>query len=250
MCTFGLIGKKLGHSFSKKYFTSKFDKEDIEGVRYELFELPSIQDFPKLLQQEPSIVGLNVTIPYKEEVISYLTEIDPLAQEVGAVNVIKLLGNGKLKGYNTDCLSFKRSLQPLLPKDTAIKALVLGTGGASKAVVIALKHLQIPFQLVSRTAQEGCISYRDLTVELIADTKLIINTTPLGMEPAVDEKPNIPYEGVGEDHILYDLIYNPDITRFMEAGLKREAKAKNGFEMLRLQAEASWEIWNEAQEPA
>ncbi len=241
MNTYGLIGKKLGHSFSKKYFTEKFEKEKIPNSKYELFELPSIEDFPALLKTF-NLRGLNATIPYKQEVIPYLDEIDDMALEVGAVNVIKPIGGGQWKGYNSDCIGFKQSLLPLLKKPYP-KALILGTGGASKAVAYVLKELGIEFRWVSRTASGDILSYEQVSDVIALECPLWINTTPLGMHPKVEGKPNMPYHTITAQHLLYDLVYNPLQTAFMKEALDRGANAKNGLEMLHGQAEAAWEIW-------
>lgn len=247
MKTYGLIGYPLEHSFSQKYFTDKFEKEKL-NARYLNFPIASISDFPELFKHHPYLAGLNVTIPYKEQVISFLDELDDTAQEIGAVNVIKISWDGlnySLKGYNSDIVGFKESLFPLLTIDHK-RALVLGTGGASKAVVTALKQLNIEYRYVSRTPEnENILSYNDLTPEIIKDHKLIINTTPLGMYPQTDKCPSIPYEHLTNEHLLFDLIYNPEETLFLKKGKEKGAKTKNGLEMLYLQAEEAWRIWNE-----
>lgn len=243
MNTYGLIGKKLGHSFSKKYFTEKFQKEQIENSQYELFELSDINKFPQLIERQPTIQGLNVTIPYKQEVMAFLDGLDDLAERIGAVNVIKFTADGQKIGFNSDCIGFSKSLINFLPHQN-LKALVLGTGGASKAVVVALEELGIAYQLVSRKAQATCISYEAVTAEIIQEHLLLINTTPLGMYPNVEGLPALPYEAITEKHLAYDLVYNPTETAFMKAILAKGGKAKHGLEMLHLQAEAAWEIWN------
>ena len=242
MKQYGLIGKKLGHSFSQKYFTEKFEAEGIEGCEYSLFELGHIEEVKDLLQK-PNLAGLNVTIPYKQEVIPYLDELDETAQAVGAVNVIKPLGHNKWKGFNSDCLGFRDSLLPWLPNSYP-KALVLGTGGASKAVCYVLEEAGIDYKVVSRNPEEGQLSYAELTKTHAEEYKLWINTTPLGMFPKVEAKPDLPYEALGEENYLYDLVYNPDITAFMHEGADRGAKVQNGLPMLHGQAEAAWAIWN------
>ncbi len=247
MRVFGLIGYPLSHSFSKKYFSSKFEREGIKDARYELFELPDISGFPELLRQQPDIQGLNVTIPYKQEVMPYLDFLDESAERVGAVNVIQKAGS-KLIGYNSDYFGFKKSLETWLPQDpSTLSALVLGTGGASKAVTTALQDLQIPFHLVSRTAGANCLSYAQLQEQphIFQRPRLIINTTPLGMSPKTDAAPAIVYDLLSPEHYLYDLVYNPAETLFMRLGKEKGAKVKNGLEMLELQAEKGWEIWNE-----
>lgn len=242
---FGLIGFPLGHSFSKKYFTAKFEKENITDCRYETFELPDITSLPSLIARNPDLRGLNVTIPHKEAVLPFLNELDQSAESVGAVNVIKVTDNNKLIGYNSDYYGFKSSLETWLPSDVrGYKALVLGTGGAAKAVAAALQELNIPYQYVSRQNNGQIISYNDLSADTINDHLLIINTTPLGMAPKTETCPPLDYEAITENHFLYDLVYNPEETLFMKKGNEKGAKTKNGLEMLHLQAEKSWEIWN------
>lgn len=242
---FGLIGYPLSHSFSKRYFSEKFARENIAGCRYELFELPEIGLLPGLIQNTPSLKGLNVTIPYKEQVKKYINSFDDSADKVGAVNVIRIEDNGSLKGYNSDYYGFRESLESWLPH-LNFQALILGTGGASKAVAAVLNDLQIPFKMVSRKSASGAIAYEDLSRDdqYIRTHKLIVNTTPLGMSPHIENAPSIPYEHLTESHFLYDLVYNPEETRFMTLGKAKGAKVKNGLEMLRLQADKSWEIWN------
>lgn len=243
---YGLIGYPLTHSFSQQYFNRKFDAESIPA-RYVNFEIPTISDFPDIIKSNPNLCGLNVTIPYKEQVIQYLDELDPDTAEIGAVNVIKFLRKGnklRLKGYNSDIIGFTDSLKPLLRPDIR-HALVLGTGGASKAVMQALKKLNIQATLVSRTPAEGRYTYGDLTPEVMAENLLIVNTTPLGMYPHMDECPDIPYELLTPAHLCYDLLYNPDVTLFMRKAAEQGATTKNGLEMLLLQAFAAWNIWQE-----
>ena len=243
---YGLIGYPLGHSFSKNYFNQKFEAEKIDA-QYVNFEIPSIKDFKDVIKDNPNLRGLNVTIPYKEQVIPYLDEIDESAKEIGAVNVIKfkkgLFGKTKLKGYNSDIIGFKESISTIL-NETHKKALILGTGGASKAVYHGLKQLGIEPTFVSRTKKNDYLTYQELTPEIMATHTVIVNTTPLGMFPHVDECPDIPYDRVTSEHILYDLLYNPDETLFMSKGKERGATVKNGLEMLLLQAFAGWNIWN------
>lgn len=243
MRQFGLIGKTLKHSFSKKYFSEKYQKEGISDANYELFELKSIQEFPQLVKSHMDLVGLNVTIPYKLEVMDFLDELDEHAQAIQAVNTIKVLSNGQLKGYNTDYFGFKDSLTDGWQLDQ-VSALVLGTGGASKAVEKALFDLGIPYQMVSRQRSDDRLSYDQLTDKLVKENKLIINTTPLGTFPDVDQKPKLNYEAIGKDHFLFDLVYNPENTAFMQAGQANGAQTKNGYLMLVGQAEKAWEIWN------
>lgn len=253
MKTFGLIGYPLSHSFSPTYFSEKFEREKIENAEYKLFPLNKIQKFPSLLKQESGLCGLNVTIPYKEEIIAYLDKLDESAKEIGAVNCIKVEKNrkqekGKIKlvGYNTDAFGFENSLKKYL-KIYHKKALILGTGGASKAVKYVLTNLNIEFLFVSRNRFPGnCINFNSLDKKIIKEYSLIINTTPLGMFPSEKTYPSIPYQYITEEHLLFDLVYNPSETLFMNKGKSRGATVMNGFEMLRLQAEKSWEIWNNA----
>ena len=247
MRKFGLIGYPLSHSFSKKYFTEKFEKEGITDAQYELYSLESIDQLPQLLAREPSLVGLNVTIPYKEQVIPFLDELDPKAEAIGAVNTI-VIKEGKLKGYNTDYYGFKNSLVKLVGALTMPeKALILGTGGASKAIKACLEDLGIDFQFVSRNASESNLTYEDLnasTLKHISTSTLIINTTPLGTAPNTEALPDLPYKQLTHNHYLYDLVYNPLITAFMQKGIDAKCWVKNGLEMLHGQAEKSWKIWN------
>ncbi|WP_422358483.1 shikimate dehydrogenase family protein [Reichenbachiella sp.] len=246
MRQFGLIGKTLKHSFSKKYFTEKFENEGITDSNYELFELAEISEIQNLIDHHSdSLTGLNVTIPYKKEVMAFLDELDANAEEIGAVNTIKILKEGKLKGYNTDYLGFINSLQDDWDLSDK-KALVLGTGGASEAIKKALNDLNIPFQSVSRKASDDSISYEDVNNENWIQThQLIINTTPLGTYPDVETKPSLSYSQLTNRHLLFDLVYNPEITAFLQEGLDKKAKIKNGRKMLMGQAEASWKIWND-----
>lgn len=247
MKRFGLIGYPLGHSFSKKYFTEKFEKEGIEGCEYELYPLEAIDELPDLIKSEKGLTGLNVTIPYKEQVIKFLDEIDPKAKSIGAVNCIKIQGK-KLKGYNTDYIGFKDSLMKFVgPNPIPEKALILGTGGASKAIKAALEDLSIEYQFVSRNPSEGKLSYDLLNTQysILNTAKLIINTTPLGTAPNTEALPDLPYHQLTEHHYLYDLVYNPLITAFMQKGIDAKCWVKNGLEMLHGQAEAAWEIWRD-----
>lgn len=242
---FGLIGKKLGHSFSANFFNKKFADEGIDNV-YKLFPLPDITDFPALIKENPDLQGLNVTIPYKQEVIPYLDCLSEEVMDMGAVNVIKFSRDNNrvfLKGYNTDYIGFKNSLMPLLRPDI-MNALVLGTGGASKAVGYALKQLGINVTFVSRNPKEGQLSYDDLTNALIEKNLLIVNTTPLGMFPDVESCPPIPYQFLTDKHICFDVVYNPEETEFMKRAKARGATVENGIQMLKLQAIAAWDIWN------
>ncbi|KOF03956.1 shikimate dehydrogenase [Roseivirga seohaensis subsp. aquiponti] len=255
MRKFGLIGYPLGHSFSKKHFSDKFEKEGIKA-EYELYPLEDIEEFPALVKNTKGLEGINVTIPYKESVMKFLDEIDEKAAAIGAVNTIKIQ-NGKLKGFNTDYLGFKTSLVKFIGANPMPEnALILGTGGASKAVQTTLSDLDIQFKLVSRNPQTDELSYQDfststpqhsntLTPQHLNTYQLIINTTPLGMAPKTDELPDLPYQQLTSDHFLYDLVYNPLVTAFMQKGIEAKCWVKNGLEMLHGQAEAAWEIWNE-----
>ncbi|MBL7719977.1 MAG: shikimate dehydrogenase [Flavipsychrobacter sp.] len=236
---YGLIGFPLTHSFSPKWFAEKFAAEGIDAT-YKAYPLELIESISDLLANYP-LRGLNVTIPYKEQVLGYLNELDEAAEAIGAVNCIDIR-HGIKKGYNTDVTGFEQSLAPLLQAHHT-RALVLGTGGAAKAVHYVLEKLGLTYRTVSRHQSEGVITYDELTEELIASHPLIINTTPLGMAPHTDEAPAIPYHALTEKHLLYDLIYNPDETKFLALGKQQGATIKNGHEMLVRQAEASWEIW-------
>lgn len=251
---YGLIGYPLSHSFSKKYFTEKFEKEQIANSAYELFELQDIQDFPALITEKRTLglCGLNVTIPHKQNVIPYLDELDEKAAKIGAVNVIKILQNGKLKGYNSDYYGFKTSLQNCLAKHqkeeinpnflTNCKALVLGNGGAAQAVKVALEDLGIQYVVVSQRKNTETITYEEVE-KLLPTYHLIINTTPLGMYPNVEAAPTLPYHAITPKHYIFDLVYNPLETLLMKKGLENGAMVCNGLEMLHLQAEKAWELW-------
>lgn len=242
MRAFGLIGYPLGHSFSKKYFTDKFEREGITGNAYELYPIEEIGELEELLLSTPDLEGLNVTIPYKEQVIGFLDSMSPVVEEIGACNCIHIQ-DGRLMGHNTDVIGFSKSLLPKL-KPHHNKALLLGTGGSSKAVAYTLKELGIPFLQVSRTPIEGMIGYEEIDQSMLETHTLLINTTPVGMYPNIDKAPAIPYAFIGADHYLFDLVYNPERTRFLQEGALRGATVENGSEMLVIQAEASWEIWN------
>lgn len=245
MKIYGLIGFPLTHSFSKQYFTDKFSRENIADARYELFEIKSADQLPAVISSTPGLQGLNVTIPHKESIIKFLTELDEPVKEIQAVNVIKILPDGNLKGYNSDYHGFKNSLLSFLPSSYhGFKALILGSGGASKAVQAVLNDLHIPFQFVSRNESSTAISYKSVSRELIKNFQLIINTTPLGMYPRIENCPDIPYEALDTSHLLFDLVYNPQETLFMKKGRENGARVKNGMEMLIGQAEKAWEIWN------
>ena len=245
MDKYGLSGYPLGHSFSIGYFNEKFQNECIDAT-YENFEIPSIENLTEILDSNPELKGLNVTIPYKEKVISYLDSISPEARAIGAVNVIKVTHKGnktELKGYNSDVIGFTQSIEPLLERYHK-KALVLGTGGASKAIIFSLKSLGIETLTVSRFERHGCVRYEDITPEMIKEYNVIVNCTPCGMYPQTDDCPNLPYEAMDSHTLLYDLIYNPDETLFLKKGKAQGATVKNGLEMLLLQAFASWNFWN------
>lgn len=244
MKTYGLIGFRLSHSFSKKYFNEKFEKENIADCVYENFPLETINEFTSLLHTTPDLKGCNVTIPYKEAIIPYLDELDTAAKEIGAVNVVKIRPDGKLIGYNSDYYGFKTSLEKFIPANQSLRALILGTGGAAKAVAVALKDLGIPYQYVSRSKGKDTISYAEIDAKLLGQYSIIINTSPLGMYPDVDSFPAIPYQFLTDKHYLYDLVYNPEVTTFMRKGQEHGAHVVNGLEMLIGQAEKAWEIWN------
>ena len=244
MRKFGLIGFPLKHSFSKKYFAAKFEKEGLIGNQYDLYEIEDVSRIKEVLDENPDLVGLNVTIPYKEQVIPYLDDLEEGAREIGAVNTIRI-NKGRLMGYNTDYIGFKESLVNWLP-EKKIQALILGSGGASRAVKQALTDLGITYKIVSRKSNgdNEKIGYADLDGQVVADHPLIINTTPVGTYPDVMEMPEFPVHLVTEHHRVYDLIYNPEETLLMRSAKEKGALVKNGMEMLYLQAEAAWEIWN------
>ncbi len=247
MTTYGLLGYPLGHSFSRRYFTEKFESESIDA-EYLNFELPSMDQYLTMLDEHPTVRGHNVTIPYKQQVIPFLDEMSDEARAIGAVNVVKVSerdGKRYLKGYNSDVIGFVDSIKPLLrPHHT--KALILGTGGASRAIRYGLESkLGIEVLYVSRTPKEGMITYADNTAEILKQYTVIVNCTPSGMYPHVDECPDLPYELMTSDHLLYDLVYNPEETLFMRRGAEHGATVKNGLEMLIGQAIASWRFWNE-----
>ncbi|GAB6982679.1 shikimate dehydrogenase family protein [Prevotella dentasini] len=245
MDKYGLIGCPLGHSFSVGYFNEKFENEGIDA-RYINFEIPSIERLVQILDSTPSLRGLNVTIPYKEQVIPFLDSLSPEARAIGAVNVIRVTRKGSktlLKGFNSDVIGFTKSIEPLLERHHR-KALVLGTGGAAKAVDYGLKSLGLATRFVSRAKRADAFTYGELTPDIVREYNVIVNCTPLGMYPNADECPSLPYEAMDGHTLLYDLIYNPDETLFMQRGRERGAIVKNGLEMLLLQAFASWEFWN------
>lgn len=244
MRVYGLIGKHLGHSFSKSFFEEKFAREQRFDCRYELYELSNITSLKELLCSVPELSGFNVTIPYKQRILPFLDEVDPEAERVGAVNTVRIVresGKIKLLGFNTDVEGFRRSLAG---KPLPERSLVLGNGGAAAAVAFVLDQWQVPFRQVSRNPHDGQLAYNSLTPDLITEYPFIINCTPVGMWPQTDAKPDIPYAAIGCQHFLYDLIYNPLETAFLHEGKLRGARTQNGLDMLQLQAEASWQIWN------
>ena len=245
MQKYGLIGYPLGHSFSKNYFNQKFESENIDAT-YLNFEIPNIKDLKTVLKENPELNGLNVTIPYKEQVIPYLDDLDEDARLIGAVNVIKVIrdkDNVTLRGYNSDVIGFIKSLEPLLEPHHR-KALVLGTGGAGKAVFYGLRQLGLEACYVSRTKKPGCLTYEEITPAMMKEYNVIVNCTPMGMFPNVGTYPPLPYEAMDSHTLLYDLVYNPEQTLFLKKGEARLATTKNGLEMLLLQAFAAWDIWN------
>jgi shikimate dehydrogenase len=248
MKTFGLIGHRLGYSFSRNFFTEKFKKENLADHEYVNFELDSIDEFPGIFNQDKNICGLNCTIPYKQQIMQFLDEIDPEAAQIGAVNTVKIIwqnGQRYLKGFNTDIYGFENSLRPML-EEKHKKALILGTGGASKAIKHILNKLKIEF--VSATIEEQIfekeIRYNQINEQLLKETLIIIHATPVGTFPKVHECPYIPYEFLSSDHVCFDLVYNPEETLFLKKAKAQGAKIKNGLEMLHLQALKAWEIWN------
>jgi shikimate dehydrogenase len=252
--TYGLIGYPLTHSFSKKYFTEKFEKENITDCEYNLYSLSTIHQLPELLKDNPEIGGLNVTIPYKESVIPFLNELDPVAKAIGAVNCIKVIQSAnnqapKLIGYNTDVFGFRQSIKPFLEKRHE-RALILGTGGASKAVAYVLKEIGLDCYFITRhkthASGPNTFLYEELNEYMLNAIKLIINTTPVGMFPNVKEAPPIPYDLITPSHLLYDLVYNPAETEFLKRGKEKGAETINGLSMLQQQAEEAWRIWNKS----
>ena len=243
---YALVGKNISYSFSKGYFTNKFKELGLDSTEYVNFDIKEIKELPlKIKAHKKHLKGMNVTIPYKLDVFNYLDKIDKKAQKVGAVNTIKISKKGKLKGFNTDVYGFKKSLKPLL-KNHHKKALILGTGGASMAVAYVLKKLNIKYKFVSRDPKgKKQIAYQDLTKKIIKSHHLIINCTPLGTHPNVSDCPDIPYQFISKEHLLFDLIYNPSETTFLRKGNEKGSVIKNGLEMLEQQAEKAWEIWND-----
>lgn len=244
MRRFGLIGKKLGHSFSARYFAEKFEREGLQDCDYSLYELPEIECVKEFMLK-PNLVGFNVTIPYKQQVIPYLDDLHPQAAEVGAVNCVKILPDGRKIGYNTDVDGVRVSLNKLLGGDKVESALILGTGGAAQAVDYVLRERGIELKVVSRDKSRGDLTYDDLTQDVMSAHRLIINASPVGMFPACDDAPAIPYAMLSSSHYLFDLVYNPLVTRFMELGAAQGAKTLSGIDMLYAQAESAWRIWNE-----
>ena len=247
MDKYGLIGYPLGHSFSVSYFNEKFENENIDAC-YINFEIPTIDNLREVLDKNPELRGLNVTIPYKQQVIPYLDAVSPEARAIGAVNVIRVTHRGskiELKGYNSDVIGFTKSIEPMLDKKWHQKALILGTGGASKAIDYGLRNLGLETVFVSRYERPGTIQYKNVTPEVVKEYNVIVNCTPVGMYPKTEVCPELPYDAMDSHTILYDLIYNPDETLFMKRGAEYGANVKNGLEMLLLQAFSSWEFWHE-----
>lgn len=242
MTKYGIIGYPLGHSFSRGFFTEKFARESIDA-QYLNFEIPDVAMLSDVLRDNPELRGLNVTLPHKQAVIPLLDEMSEEAMEIGAVNVIRVR-NGKLKGFNSDIIGFTNSIKPLLQPHHR-KALILGTGGASKAIRVGLNRLGIEWTYVSRSPRDGMVTYEDITAETLQEYTVIVNCSPVGMFPKVDAAPAIPYELLSPQHLLFDCVYNPEETLFMKKGREQGATVKNGLEMLHLQAIASWKFWNE-----
>jgi|TARA_B110000977_G_scaffold198598_1_gene283794 shikimate dehydrogenase len=243
---FGLLGKNISYSFSRGYFAKKFEVLDLKKHEYRNFDIQDIADFPSIIEKELFLKGMNVTIPYKEEIIQHLDILDKTAKEIGAVNTIKFTKRGNLKGYNTDVVGFENSILPYLKTHHKF-ALILGTGGASKAVAYALKKNEIQYKFVSRNPfGKEQISYEDLTKDVLSKHHIIVNCTPIGTSPDIHLSPNIPYQFLTAQHLLFDLIYNPEISAFLSKGKEKGASIKNGYEMLEMQAEESWRIWNES----
>ncbi|MDP4222506.1 MAG: shikimate dehydrogenase [Bacteroidota bacterium] len=247
MRKFGLIGYPLGHSFSRQYFTEKFQLENISDCLYNNYQLASITELPGLLYSDPLLEGLNVTIPFKTEVLKYLDKIDPEANQVGAVNVLKIgrkRTEAVISGFNSDIFGIHETLKPVLSRKIQ-NAIVLGTGGSSRAVCYLLNKINVRYTLISRSLKPGCLTYAGLSSELLGKTQLIVNTTPLGMFPDIDGKPDIRYDLLNEKHVLFDLVYNPEMTAFLKEGKVRGCTVLTGLKMLYAQAERSWEIWND-----
>lgn len=240
---YGLIGKNISYSFSATYFNTKFIKDKLINSKYVNFDIQNISVFSDILEQNKNIKGLNVTIPYKQSIIPYLDSLSKKAIKIGSVNTVRISKKGKLKGYNTDWYGFSKALKPMLQPHHK-SALILGTGGASKAIEYALKKMGISYSLVSRTPQEYILTYDQLSEDIMRKHTIIINTTPLGTFPNIDEHPNIPYEYLTQNHIVFDLTYNPEITSFLKLAALKGAQTQNGYTMLKLQADKAWEIWN------
>lgn len=240
---FGLVGKNIAYSFSRKYFTERFEKDNLDQFSYQNFDIADVEQFREIVKNNPDLGGLNVTIPYKESIIPYLDKLSKKAARIGAVNTIRITKSGKLKGYNTDYFAFEASLYPLLQSHHK-KALILGTGGASKAIAFALEELDILYTFVSREPAGNTIGYDRINSTTFDNYQIVINCTPLGVSPNLDVCPDLPYEYFTPDHIAYDLIYNPEETLFLQKAKAHGAITKNGLEMLVLQAEKSWKIWN------
>ena len=240
---FGLIGKNISYSFSKKYFTEKFKLLHFDNCEYLNFDIPSIKDFPKTISETKGLKGLNVTIPYKEEIIPYLDKLSKNAKIIGAVNTITISKKKKLKGHNTDYYGFKKAIKPLLETHHK-KALILGTGGASKAIAFAFKKLKIEYDFVSRNPNEFQFNYEELNQEIFEEYQIIVNTTPVGTHPNINDAPPLDYNLFTKNHIAFDLVYNPEETSFLKKAKEQGAKTKNGYEMLIFQAEKAWSIWN------
>lgn len=246
MDIYGIVGNPLVQSFSPNFFNEKFKTENIKA-QYLKFEISDISLFPDIIKSNPNLKGLNVTIPYKEKIIPFLDELEPQAKEIRAINVIKVSNEGgkvKLIGFNSDLIGFQNSISPLINKNIHKEALILGTGGASKAVAKGLENLNIDYKFVSRTPKEDQLSYDELDKDIFNQYTIIVNASPIGTFPKVEDTPSIPYQFINSNHLLYDLVYNPAETKFLSLGKKQGAIIKNGAEMLKLQALAAWEIWN------
>ncbi len=245
MRRFGLIGEHLSHSASAEFFAAKFERENISDAEYRLYELPDITCVDSFMATTPDLCGFNVTIPYKQQIIPYLDALSDDARNVGAVNCVKILPDGRSVGYNTDVVGLRVSMSNFFGLQPPQRALLLGTGGASQAVQYVLAEFNIEFDIVSRDPMKGNLTYQDITAEVVADHKLIINSTPVGTFPKVDDAPMLPYAFVTPDHLLFDLVYNPPLTQFLRYGQERGARICNGREMLTEQADAAWRIWTE-----
>jgi shikimate dehydrogenase len=239
---YGLIGKNIAYSFSKKYFSDKFSSEPFLDCKYENFDIEDMEQLKTIVAQNPNLRGLNVTIPFKQAVMPYLNKVSKKAKAIGAVNVIKLTKKGNLKGYNSDCYGFKKSLKPLLENHHK-KALILGTGGAAQAIAFALKELQIQYTFASRNPMENAIGYDRINATSFDNYQIVINCSPIGTSPNVEAFPEIPYQFFTKKHLAFDLIYNPAETTFLKKARENGAVTKNGYDMLKFQADKSWEIW-------